>query len=419
MDAGIAVAMKSDHPIINAQHLVYHAAMAHHYGLTELQAMASVTSVPAKAMGLEHRIGKIAVGMDADLVIWQKHPLSLGAHPLQVYIDGIAQIKNVDPEEWPEQGEPLKFKESPELVVPKAKDACSKDAKDAVFTGIKKIIREEGEEVSPKGELVVVVRNGEVVCSGLCRRYSNKDVPVYDLGGEGVVLPSLLSVGTNFLGLLEIPLEQTTGDGTLNLLPVMINAADGLKFGGHHMDEAYKSGVLVGVTAPLSEHVVQGVSVAFSTGAEDGMYLSLVCCIFFIISQPRKLTLTVAFFLLLFICSNSIGGRERGVEGTGRTACQDQPGLEITPLPHDLVPDAFPPLVPPQGPLRCLQHQRRIRPGRTRQSPPGCGSLQPRRDYPGCSDQGRARETGRQYPFGPPGCDRSLDCCRVPSQRKR
>jgi hypothetical protein len=287
VDAGIEVAIKSDHPIIDSQHLVYQAAMAHHYGLTELQALASVTSVPAKAMGLEHRIGKIAVGMDADLVIWQKHPLSLGAHPLQVYIDGIAQIKNVDPEAWPEQGEPLKFKESPELVIPKVKDACSEKAKDAVFTGIKKIIREEGEEVSDKGELVVVVRNGEVVCSGLCRGYSNKDVAVYDLGGEGVVLPSLLSVGTALLGLMEIPQELATGDGTSQLQPVVINAADGLKFGGHHMDEAYKSGVLVGVTAPFSDHVVQGVSVAFSTGAENGSSLSLICriCYFVVFSN--------------------------------------------------------------------------------------------------------------------------------------
>ncbi|KAH7032291.1 hypothetical protein BKA57DRAFT_477771 [Linnemannia elongata] len=271
VDAGIAVAMKSDHPILDSQHLIYQAAMAHHYGLTELQALASVTSVPAKAMGLEHRIGKIAVGMDADLVIWEKHPLSLGAHPLQVYIDGIAQIKNVNPEEWSEQGEPLKFKESPELVVPKDKDACSAKAKDAVFTGIKKIIREEGEEVSAKGELMVVIRNGQVVCSGLCRRYSNKDVAAYDLGGEGVVVPSLLSVGTPFLGLWEIPSEHRTGDGVLTLQPVVINAADGLKFGGHHMDEAYKAGVLVGVSTPFSQHVVLGVSVAFSTGAEDAL----------------------------------------------------------------------------------------------------------------------------------------------------
>ncbi|KAG0271151.1 hypothetical protein BGZ95_001087 [Linnemannia exigua] len=271
VDAGIAVAMKSDHPIVDSQHLVYQAAMAHHYGLTELQALASVTSVPAKAMGLEHRIGKVAIGMDADLVIWEKHPLSLGAHPLQVYIDGIAQIKNVNPEDWSEQESPLIFKESPELVVPKVRDACSAKAKDAVFTGIKKIIREEGEEVSSKGELVVIVRNGEVVCSGLCRRYSTKDTPVYDLGGEGVVLPSLLSVGTPLLGLMEIPPEHKTGDGDLNLNDVVINAADGLKFGGLHMDEAFKSGVLVGVTAPSSAHVVQGVSVAFSTGAEDAL----------------------------------------------------------------------------------------------------------------------------------------------------
>ncbi|KAF9926009.1 hypothetical protein FBU30_004302 [Linnemannia zychae] len=271
VDAGIEVAMKSDHPIVDSQHLIYQASMAHHYGLTELQALASLTSVPAKAMGLDHRIGKVAVGMDADLVIWEKHPLSLGAHPLQVYIDGIAQIKNVDPDDWSEQDSPMKFKESPELVIPKTKDACSEKSKDAIFTGIKKIIREEGEEISSKGELVVVVRDGEVVCSGLCRRYSIKDTPVYDLGGEGVVLPSLLSVGTTLIGMMEIPPEDRTGDGTLNLIDRVVYAADGLKFGGHHVDEAFKSGTLIAVTAPLSEHVVQGVSVAFSTGAESAL----------------------------------------------------------------------------------------------------------------------------------------------------
>ncbi|KAF8942248.1 hypothetical protein BGZ52_012737, partial [Haplosporangium bisporale] len=118
-DAGIAVAMKSDHPVLNSQHLVYEAAMARHYGLSEKLALASVTTVPAKALGLDHRIGKIAVGMDADVVIWEKHPLALGSHPLQVYIDGIAQIENVDESKWSEQGKPQEFEEYPELVAPK------------------------------------------------------------------------------------------------------------------------------------------------------------------------------------------------------------------------------------------------------------------------------------------------------------
>ncbi|KAF8971311.1 hypothetical protein BGZ46_010308 [Entomortierella lignicola] len=272
-DAGIAVAMKSDHPVLNSQHLVYEAAQAHHYGLSELLAIASVTSVPAKALGLDHRVGKIAIGMDADLVIWAKHPLSLGSHPLQVYIDGIPQIENVDESEWSTEDEPQKFESYPDLVIPKEKNACTEKAESGVFTGIKKIILDGVEDISAKGDLSVVVKDGEVVCAGSCTNEVaalGKGAPVYDLGGEGVVLPSLLSVGAPNLGLTEIAAEETTSDGTQNTkFSFVDSAADGLKFGGLHMDEAYKAGILTAVTAPISEHVIQGFSVAFLTGAKD------------------------------------------------------------------------------------------------------------------------------------------------------
>ncbi|KAF8928307.1 hypothetical protein BGZ58_009745 [Dissophora ornata] len=274
-EAGIPVAMKSDHPVLNSQHLVYEAAQAHHYGLSETLSIASVTSVPAKALGLDHRVGKIAVGMDADVVIWEKHPLALGAHPLQVYIDGIPQIENVDESKWSTEGEPQKFEEYPDLVAPKDKNACSDKAESGVFTGIKKILLRDAEEFSSEGDLTVVIEDGEVVCAGHCgsevAAMSKKGRTIYDLGGEGVVLPSLLSVGAPNLGLIEIGAEESTGDGHPNLNSEIISAADGLKFGGLHMDEAYKAGVLTAVTAPISEHVIQGVSVAFLTGAENAL----------------------------------------------------------------------------------------------------------------------------------------------------
>ncbi|KAF9426206.1 hypothetical protein BGZ94_006821 [Podila epigama] len=277
VDAGIPVALKSDHPIVNAQNLMFDAAQAHHNGLTELQALASVTTVPAKALGLDHRIGKIALGMDADLVIWEKHPLSLGAHPLQVYIDGIAQIENVDTSKWSSQGEPQEFKKLPEMVIPKHKDACTQKSEDAIFVGIKKILLKNSksarDEYSADGGLSVIIRDGEIVCTGRCDdSLSHRgDIPVYDLGGEGVVLPSMVSAGTINLGLHEIALEEVTGDGHPGLTTPVVKAIDGLKFGGLHMDEAFKAGVLVGVTVPVAEHVVQGISVAFSTGAEDAL----------------------------------------------------------------------------------------------------------------------------------------------------
>lgn len=87
-DAGIPVALKSDHPVLNAQHLAFEAAKSNHYGLPLQEAFKAVTSVPANALGLGHRVGSLKVGYDADVVIWDRAPLDLGATPLQVFVDG-------------------------------------------------------------------------------------------------------------------------------------------------------------------------------------------------------------------------------------------------------------------------------------------------------------------------------------------
>lgn len=54
--------VQSDHPVVNSRYLLNEAAMAHHYGLDAALALASVTSAPADAMGMGHRIGRVRVG---------------------------------------------------------------------------------------------------------------------------------------------------------------------------------------------------------------------------------------------------------------------------------------------------------------------------------------------------------------------
>jgi imidazolonepropionase-like amidohydrolase len=58
-------------------------------GLSEEQALALVTINPAKALGIDDRVGSIEVGKDADLVIYNKHPLSVYAVPQKTIIDGV------------------------------------------------------------------------------------------------------------------------------------------------------------------------------------------------------------------------------------------------------------------------------------------------------------------------------------------
>ncbi len=51
--------------MVNSRYLLFEAQQAHHYGLNPALALASVTSVPANAAGLGHRIGTIGEGKTA------------------------------------------------------------------------------------------------------------------------------------------------------------------------------------------------------------------------------------------------------------------------------------------------------------------------------------------------------------------
>ncbi len=65
------------------------AAKAMKYGgLTREEALALVTINPAKQLGVDNRVGSIEVGKDADIVIYDKDPLSNFSKVQKVWIDG-------------------------------------------------------------------------------------------------------------------------------------------------------------------------------------------------------------------------------------------------------------------------------------------------------------------------------------------
>ncbi len=56
-DSGIDVVIKSDHPGFDSRDLLRQAAEAHHFGMSWEGALSAVSTVPARRMGLDHRIG--------------------------------------------------------------------------------------------------------------------------------------------------------------------------------------------------------------------------------------------------------------------------------------------------------------------------------------------------------------------------
>ncbi len=60
-------------------------------GLDWNAAFATISSLPAKAIGMEGEIGSLAAGRRGDVVIWDGDPLEIGSMPTQVFIDGVEQ----------------------------------------------------------------------------------------------------------------------------------------------------------------------------------------------------------------------------------------------------------------------------------------------------------------------------------------
>jgi imidazolonepropionase-like amidohydrolase len=86
--AGVVVSLNSDDAEL-MRHLNTEAAKTMKYGgMTETEALSMVTINPAKQLGIDNRVGSIEVGKDADLVLYDKYPLSDYAKVEKVLIDG-------------------------------------------------------------------------------------------------------------------------------------------------------------------------------------------------------------------------------------------------------------------------------------------------------------------------------------------
>jgi imidazolonepropionase-like amidohydrolase len=84
----VIVSVNSDSDEL-ARHLNQDAAKAMKYGrLTEEEALKLCTLNPAKQLRLDHRLGSVDVGKDADLVIWTGHPLSAYSRVETTLIEG-------------------------------------------------------------------------------------------------------------------------------------------------------------------------------------------------------------------------------------------------------------------------------------------------------------------------------------------
>ncbi len=85
-DEGIGI--NTDSPVVAQEQLIVQCAMAVRLGLPDYVGMRAITTNPAHFAGIDHRVGTVETGKDADLVFWSGDPLDLRNHVKMTIVNG-------------------------------------------------------------------------------------------------------------------------------------------------------------------------------------------------------------------------------------------------------------------------------------------------------------------------------------------
>lgn len=270
-EAGVNVAMKSDHPVTHSKDLISQAARAFYYGFKEESAIASLTSVPAKAIRMDKRIGKVEVGLEADLVVWDRHPLELGARPIKVFIEG-SEVFTSD-RLLRDTNTKLTTSKNPSITY--TGECKNNGYTEFTSYAVKnaKVYTMDDSDTILENRMIVVV-NGVITCidtETVCSPQLPPLSPEFIVkDGDTIVTPGLIEASTS-LGLIEIEAEDSTGDGSsygsVND-QLKVQAMNGIRLQSRAMQAAWAGGVVTSITPPISSTMFEGLSVAYNTAGD-------------------------------------------------------------------------------------------------------------------------------------------------------
>lgn len=245
-----------------------------------------MTSVPARSVQQDHRIGYVRPGYDADLVIWDDHPLQVGATPSEVFIDGRSALYE-SRSSGKLMHEAIRSSELYEAPVMRAsitpdrkEDICGRAQgpnSKVLFTGIQEVLIDTPIHLAQNTKnLTLLVEDGQITC------FAERSACVSSSGSEdglmqvklnnGYITPGLVAFGNN-IGIQSIPSESSTGDGSAAKSGDALNeqkAVHFAKYGVHFLGRAFTRARIGGVTRAISAphsgaSIIQGVSVGIRT----------------------------------------------------------------------------------------------------------------------------------------------------------
>jgi imidazolonepropionase-like amidohydrolase len=224
-------------------------------GLTEEEALSTVTINPAKQLGIDHRVGSIEVGKDADLVIWDGHPLSVYSKPAITMIEGEVYFQRRDAHGVDQHSlrktvlDPIS--RSPMPPTPRL-------ARAYVIRGA--TVHPVSGPPIPNGS--VVLEDGRIAQVGQ-RVNVPPDAVVVDARGM-YVYPGFIDAGTS-MGLAEIsPIRQTVDNSELGDFQPDMRALIAVQVESAHFPTARYNGVTSTLTRPTGG-VISGQAALINT----------------------------------------------------------------------------------------------------------------------------------------------------------
>lgn len=264
-EAGVPVIFKTDHPVIFGWELLFQAQKAAHWGLPNEVALKSVTSLPAKTAGFTS-FGTLTVGSDSDLVIWDRHPLRLGARTQHVFIEG----NEVSQSNTPVRSDQLTYT-SPYhswKMTSSPADVCTTSAANKhkldTYAVVNANIMTGTPGIPTIMNGVLMVTDGNVSCVGIAADCSvPANTPTFDMKG-GYVTPGFVMAGLP-LGSVEVDQETTWQDGTITG-GHRVSTLGGIQLQTTHTRDAWADGILTAVSRPMGPGVDLGSASSFYMG---------------------------------------------------------------------------------------------------------------------------------------------------------
>ncbi len=203
-DAGVPVCLKSDDNEL-MRHLYQEAAKLVKYcGFTPEEALHTITLNPAKQLGLDARLGTIEVGKDADLAIFNGHPLNSYSRVEMTLVEGEVFFQRAD------KLVPFTAAKA-EPTVPTVKFPAIPELPRGIYVLRNGTIHQPGKPAFV-GSVVVDAATGKI--ARVIRPGENIDEPagarVVDCTGLHLY-PGMIDAGT-VLGLVEIDSARETND---------------------------------------------------------------------------------------------------------------------------------------------------------------------------------------------------------------